>query len=78
MKVRQSTISLEELFSYNFFYTDYSGEMTKCSSFFINPKCVCAYEMYMLGIYDICGKTEPRGNGSLDHVSGKITCANIL
>lgn len=49
--------------------TGYKGEMTKCNGHFINPKCVCAYEMYTQGIFDICNKTAPRKNGSLDHTS---------
>lgn len=50
--------------------------MTKCNGHFINPKCVCAYEMYTQGIFDICNKTAPRKNGSLDHTSGRTACLN--
>lgn len=47
--------------------TDYGGELTKCNGHFINPKCVCAYEMYTLGVVDICQISAPNENGSLDH-----------
>lgn len=71
----QITISLKKLFSHYFFYTDYIGDMAKCNGLHINPKCVCAYEMYTLEISDICKKIAPRNNGSLNHVNGKVTYA---
>lgn len=48
--------------------TDYGRELTTCNGRILNPKCVCAYEMYAYDISDICKKTAPRENGSLDHV----------
>lgn len=48
---------------------DHVGEMTKCDGHFINPRCVCAYEMYTERIFDICNKTAPRKNGSLYHTN---------
>lgn len=78
LNVPQSTISSEKFFSHYFFYTDYKGELTKCSGFYINPKCICAYEMYAKGIFDICKNIAPNENGSLDHVDGKINSAYSL
>lgn len=37
-----------------YFYLDYGGELIKCNGYFINLKCVCVYEMYILGVVDIC------------------------
>lgn len=54
-----------------YFHSDYGGELTKCNGHFINPKCVCAYEMYTLGVVDICQISAPNENGSLDHTDGK-------
>lgn len=45
--------------------------MANCNWLYINPKCVCAYEMYTLEISDICKKIAPRDDGSLYHVNGK-------
>lgn len=46
--------------------------MIKCSRFYINLKCVCVYEMYILEILDICKKIVLCNNGSLNYVNGKV------
>lgn len=66
------------IFFHTFFQADYKGEQIKCNGLTINPRCVCAYGMYTLDILDICKKTAPRENGSLDNVDGKINSAYSL
>lgn len=79
-KSRKITFRKALFYSHIFFHTDYRGlgEMTRCNGFLIDPKCVCAYDMYTSGINDIFKRTALRKNGSLDHVNVKIVCAYIL
>lgn len=46
---------------------DYIGPLASCGRHIINPKCVCAYDMYILDINELCPE-HPRKNGSLKHV----------
>lgn len=62
---------MNKLFFYYFFYIDYIGDV-KCNGFYINLKCVCVYEMYILEILDICKKIVLCNNGSLNYVNGKV------
>lgn len=71
IKVSQSIEKVLVIHYVSLFYSDHVGEMTKCDGHFINPRCVCAYEMYTERIFDICNKIAPRKNGSLYHTSGK-------
>lgn len=48
--------------------------MVRCNGYLINLRCVCVYDMYWYGIFDICNKIVLCKNGSLYYVNGK----NIL
>lgn len=51
---------------------DYNGPITWCSGKAINPKCVCAYDLYDFENPDLCSKYDARKNGSLKHVDVKF------
>ena len=44
-----------------------------CGGHVINPKCVCAYEMYVLDIFDLCQnlRETARKSGSLYNTDGE-------
>lgn len=68
--------NLEKNFSQKlFFHSDFRTEKARCNGYSINPRCVCAYDMYTQEIFDICYNTDPRRYGSLDHVKGKTLYA---
>lgn len=45
----------------------YNEAVTMCNGKPLNPRCVCAYDMYILKVHDLC-KFASGSNGSLNHV----------
>lgn len=54
-----------------FFFADYNEAVTMCNGKPLNPRCVCAYDMYILKVHDLC-KFASGSNGSLNHVPSKF------
>ncbi|XP_048771596.2 uncharacterized protein LOC125677531 [Ostrea edulis] len=49
--------------------SNYGDSVTMCNGYFLNPKCICSYYMYVWEIKDICDTSDPKKNGSLEHTT---------
>ncbi|XP_078322643.1 uncharacterized protein LOC111103809 [Crassostrea virginica] len=49
----------------------YGKHVVVCGGHILNPKCICAYDMYEKGINDICKEkaSAENSNGSLKHIT---------
>ncbi|XP_062600221.1 uncharacterized protein LOC134265941 [Saccostrea cucullata] len=47
----------------------FTEKRAQCNGYFLHPKCICSFYMYELGIKDVCDLSDPKKNGSLDHVT---------